>query len=238
MADMTSDSGSGIDATGLALAIDQTLLKPTVGMGEAAVWMESNRGLGFATLCVSPFLVPLAAQRLAGTETQVCSVAGFPLGYSLTESKAEEARHLVGLGCAEVDMVLNIAALLEGEDAFVRDDIRAVVDAVEDASEGAALVKVIFETGFLEEAHITRACKLSVEAGAAYVKTSTGFGPRGASVRDVEIMRETVGPEIGVKAAGGIRDLDAALALIDAGADRIGTSAGAEILAAARQRGL
>lgn len=230
--------GSAIDIAELAASIDQTLLKPTVGHQEAAAWMESNREFGFATLCVSPFLVPLAAQRLAGTGTLVCSVAGFPLGYALTESKAEEARHLVGLGCAEVDMVLNFAALIEGDDTFVRDDVRAVVDSVSDASEGAALVKVILETGYLDEPQIERACSLCVEAGAAFVKTSTGFGPRGASVRDVEIMRAVVGDEVGVKAAGGIRDLDAALELIEAGADRIGTSAGAEILAAARARGL
>lgn len=230
--------GSAIDIAELAASIDQTLLKPTVGHQEAAAWMESNREFGFATLCVSPFLVPLAAQRLAGTGTLVCSVAGFPLGYALTESKAEEARHLVGLGCAEVDMVLNFAALIEGDDTFVRDDVRAVVDSVSDASEGAALVKVILETGYLDEPQIERACSLCVEAGAAFVKTSTGFGPRGASVRDVEVMRAVVGDEVGVKAAGGIRDLDAALELIEAGADRIGTSAGAEILAAARARGL
>lgn len=230
--------GSAIDIAELAASIDQTLLKPTVGHQEAAAWMESNREFGFATLCVSPFLVPLAAQRLAGTGTLVCSVAGFPLGYALTESKTEEARHLVGLGCAEVDMVLNFAALIEGDDTFVRDDVRAVVDSVSDASEGAALVKVILETGYLDEPQIERACSLCVEAGAAFVKTSTGFGPRGASVRDVEIMRAVVGDEVGVKAAGGIRDLDAALELIEAGADRIGTSAGAEILAAARARGL
>lgn len=231
-------NGSAIDIAELAASIDQTLLKPTVGHQEAAAWMESNREFGFATLCVSPFLVPLAAQRLAGTGTLVCSVAGFPLGYALTESKAEEARHLVGLGCAEVDMVLNFAALIEGDDTFVRDDVRAVVDSVSDASEGAALVKVILETGYLDEPQIERACLLCVEAGAAFVKTSTGFGPRGASVRDVEIMRAVVGDEVGVKAAGGIRDLDAALELIEAGADRIGTSAGAEILADARARGL
>lgn len=227
-----------MDEQTLAGYIDQTLLKPTIGFAEAGEWMEANREFGFATLCVSPFLVPLASQRLAGSRTQVCSVAGFPLGYSLTETKAEESVHLVELGCVEVDMVVNVAALLEGEDAFVRDDIKAVVDAVEAISGGEAIVKVILETGFLEESHIERGSVLAVEAGAAFVKTSTGFGPRGASVRDVEIMRAAVGPEIGVKAAGGIRDLDAALSMIDAGATRIGTSAGAEILSQARTRGL
>lgn len=222
----------------LAATMDQTLLKPTVGFAEGALWVEANRDAGFGALCVSPFLVPIAAQRLAGTRTAVCSVAGFPLGYANTESKAEEATHLVQLGCVEVDMVVNFAALLEGEDRFVRDDIHAVVEAVREASEGRAIVKVILETGYLEEEDIVRGCGLAVEAGADFVKTSTGFGPRGASVRDVEIMRATVGPDIGVKAAGGIRDLDTALAMLQAGATRLGTSAGREIIVEASERGL
>lgn len=220
-----------IDTTTLAASMDQTLLKPTVGFGGGAAWIEENRARGFASLCVSPFLVPVAAQRLAGSGTAVCSVAAFPLGYSNTESKVEEATHLVQLGCAEVDMVMNFAALIEGEDAFVEDDIAAVVAAVEQASEGMGLVKVILETAYLDEAQIVRACGLAVKAGADFVKTSTGFGPRGASVRDVELMRQAVGPDIGVKAAGGIRDLATALAMIEAGATRIGTSSGREILA-------
>jgi len=225
-----------VDVPRLAATMDQTLLKPTVGVREAASWMEANRDFGFATLCVSPFLVPIATQVLAGTRTKVCSVVGFPLGYSLTETKAEEAVHLVELGCVEVDMVINFAALCEGEDAFVREDIAAVVTAVDSRSDGSAIVKVILETGHLTEPDIERACRLCVDAGAAFVKTSTGFGPRGASLRDVEVMRATVGPDIGVKAAGGIRDLDTALAMLDAGATRLGTSAGAEILAQAQER--
>ena len=221
-----------MDAQTLAGHIDQTLLKPTVGFGAAAEWMDLNARSGFASLCVSPFLVPLAAQKLAGTKTAVCSVCGFPLGYSMTETKVEEARHLLELGCVEVDMVLNYAALIEGEDEFVGDDIRAVVDAVREGSSGVALVKVIFETGHLSEEQILRACELSVRAGADFVKTSTGFGPRGASVRDVELMREAVGPDVGVKAAGGIRDLDTALAMIEAGASRLGTSSGIELVEA------
>ncbi|MHB1136402.1 MAG: deoxyribose-phosphate aldolase [Coriobacteriia bacterium] len=226
-----------MDRETLARAIDQTLLKPTVGYQGAVGWMDESGDAGFATLCVSPFLVPLASQRLAGTSTLVCSVCGFPLGYSNTESKAEEAAHLVSLGCAEVDMVLNIAALLEGDDAFVRDDIEAVVRTVAEVSNGSAIVKVILETGYLEPSHIERACLLAVEAGAHFVKTSTGFGPRGASIDDVRLMRATVGPEIGVKAAGGIRDLDTALAMLEAGASRIGTSSGLEILEAFLARG-
>ena len=221
----------------LAGAIDQTLLKPTAGFAEASAWMDAVRDAGFATLCVSPFLVPLAAQKLAGTKTLVCSVCGFPLGYSNTETKAAEASVLVGLGCAEVDMVFNIAAFLEGEVTFVEDDIRAVVDAIADASQGRAIVKVIIETGYLTEAEVHSASRVAVAGGARYVKTSTGFGPRGASVRDVQIMREAVGPDIGVKAAGGIRDLDIALEMLDAGASRLGSSSGLEILEALEHRG-
>ncbi len=222
----------------LAASMDQTLLKPTIGFAEGAAWIEANRDMGYASLCVSPFLVPVAAQRLAGTDTAVCSVVAFPLGYAATESKAEEAAHLVQLGCVEIDMVLNFAALLEGNDAFVLDDIAAVVASTSRASGGLALVKVILETCYLSEDDIERGSRLAVEAGADFVKTSTGFGTRGASVRDVEIMRAAVGPDIGIKASGGIRDLDTALAMIEAGATRLGLSAGAEIVAEAVARGL
>lgn len=219
-----------MDAATLAAALDQTLLKPSIGFAAASKWIDGSADHGFATLCISPFLVPVAAQRLAGTRTGVCTVCGFPLGYALTESKAEEARHLVELGAVEVDVVVNIAALLEGEDRYVRDDLAAVAESVQKASNGNALLKVILETGYLEPDDIVRGCKLAVDAGAAFVKTSTGFGPRGASIADVVLMRETVGPDIGVKAAGGIRDLETALAMIEAGANRIGTSSGLEIL--------
>jgi deoxyribose-phosphate aldolase len=192
--------------------------------------MDAQVGLGFATLCVSPFLAPLAAQKLAGSGTAVCSVVGFPFGYCNTETKAEEARLLVELGCAEVDMVMNVAAFLEGEDEFVADDIGAVAAAASDASGGDALLKVIIETGHLDPGEIVRASVLAVEAGADFVKTSTGFGPRGASIEDVELIREAVGMDVGVKAAGGIRDGAAVLAMLEAGATRIGTSSGLEIL--------
>ncbi len=222
-----------VDRDEIAAALDQTLLRPTAGFAEAAEWIDGMRGEGFATLCVSPFLVPLAAQRLAGTATQVCSVCAFPLGYAMTETKAEEAAHLVELGCTEVDVVMNVAAFLEGEHVFVRDDLRAVVDAVRDASDGKAFVKVILETGLLPGGDaIAAASRIAVDAGADFVKTSTGFGPRGASVDDVRAMRAAVGPDVGVKAAGGIRDLPTALAMLEAGATRIGTSSGLEILSA------
>ena len=222
-----------MDAATLASHIDQTLLKPTIGFGEAGEWIEDNRQLGFATLCVSPFLAPLAAQRLYDSPTRICSVAAFPFGYASTLAKADEGARLVELGCSEVDMVINFAALLEGEDGFVQHDIEAVVEAVRQASGGAAIVKVILETGYLQPSDIKRACALAVSAGADYVKTSTGFGPRGASLEDVRTMRAAVGPDFGVKAAGGIRDLSSALAMLEAGADRIGTSAGGAILAEA-----
>jgi deoxyribose-phosphate aldolase len=227
-----------LDVAAIVSAIDQTLLKPTVGLDEGRIWVDENAEHGFAALCVSPFLVPAAAARLAGSSTVVCSVAGFPLGYTLTESKVSEAVDLVKAGCVEVDMVMNFAALIAGDEAYVRRDIAAVVDAVREAGEGAAHVKVILETGHLEEADIERGSVLAAEAGASFVKTSTGFGPRGASVRDVEVMRAAVGDALGVKAAGGIRDLDTALSMLEAGASRIGTSAGAEIAAQARSRGM
>lgn len=214
----------------LAAYIDQTLLKPTAGYQHASAWLETCAMVGFAALCVSPFLVPVAAQRLAGTSTRVCSVCGFPLGFANTESKVEEAAHLVQLGCHEVDMVMNFAAFLEGDDVFVTDDIAAVVRKVAGCSEGTGIVKVILETGYLEPAQIERACHLAAGAGADFVKTSTGFGPRGASVEDVRVMRAAVGDALGVKAAGGIRDLGTALAMIEAGASRVGTSSGIEIL--------
>jgi deoxyribose-phosphate aldolase len=225
-----------MDAVTLAGYIDQTLLKPTIGFAEAAEWIEGSRDAGFASLCVSPFLVPLAAMRLFDSPTRVCSVASFPLGYATTESKADEAKHLVEQGCSEVDMVLNFAALLEGENDFVHHDIEAVVAAVHHASSGSALVKVILETGYLAPDDIERGCRLAVAAGANFVKTSTGFGPRGASVDDIRVMRAAVGPDIGVKASGGIRDLETALALIEAGATRIGCSAGHEIVAEQARR--
>jgi len=175
-------------------------------------------------------VAPIAADRLAGRSTRVCSVVGFPLGYSTCEAKAEEAASLVRRGCSEIDMVLHIGALLEGDEPYVRDDILAVVRATAEASGGDALVKVILETGYLADDDITRACGLAESAGAAFVKTSTGFGPRGASVHDVEVMRAAVGDRLGVKAAGGIRDLETALDMIHAGASRLGTSSGGEIL--------
>jgi deoxyribose-phosphate aldolase len=221
-----------MDARELAGAIDQTLLKPTVGEAQARAWMEAQVDAGFASLCVAPFLVPTAAAVLAGTATRVCTVVAFPLGYALGVSKADEAKRLLAAGAVEIDMVVNIGAVLEGAFDVVETDIARVVETVAAEGPAGSLVKVIMETGYLGSEQITHACKAAVRAGAAFVKTSTGFGPRGASLEDVHLMRAAVGPEIGVKAAGGIRTLTDALAMLTAGASRIGTSAGLEIVSA------
>lgn len=220
-----------MDARTLASMIDQTMLKPTVGDAAGREWIAAQRDAGFATLCVMPALVPAAAAILAGSGTRVCTVVGFPLGYALSASKADEARRLIEAGADEVDMVANIGAEVEGDFASVEDDVAAVAEAVSDASD-TALLKVILETGYLTQGLVRLASLAAVRGGARFVKTSTGFGPRGASIEDVETMRAAVGPDIGVKAAGGVRDLASALAMIDAGASRIGTSAGLELLAA------
>jgi deoxyribose-phosphate aldolase len=224
-----------MDARTLAGMIDQTLLKPTAGGTAGREWIAAQREAGFASLCVMPSLVPVAAAMLEGTGTKVCTVVAFPLGYALSASKADEARRLVEAGAEEIDMVANIGAELEGDTVAVEEDVAAVAEAVADAS-GSAILKVILETGYLTPALILLASEAAVRGGAQFVKTSTGFGPRGASVDDLRTMRAAVGPNVGVKAAGGIRDLAAALEMIEAGASRIGTSAGLEIIAALATR--
>ena len=214
----------------LAAMIDQTLLKPTVSLDDGGAWLREQRDIGFASVCVTPRLVTEAVRVMRRTDTVVCAVVGFPLGYDTAETKAFEAAQLVAEGASEIDMVLPIGDLLFEEDALVLDDITRVVEAVRGASDGTGIVKVILETGYLLEADIRRGCRLAERAGADFVKTSTGFGPRGASVEDVRIMREAVGERLGVKAAGGIRTTADALAMIEAGASRIGTSAGATLL--------
>lgn len=220
-----------MDARTLASMIDQTLLKPTAGDAAGREWIAAQKDAGFASMCVMPSLVPIASAMLEGTATRVCTVVAFPLGYALSASKADEARRLIEAGAEEVDMVINIGAVLERDFRAAERDVQAVAEAVADASD-AALLKVILETGYLTPELVIPACEAAVRGGAGFVKTSTGFGPRGASLEDVRLMRATVGPEIGVKAAGGIRDLTTALEMIEAGASRIGTSAGLEIVAA------
>jgi deoxyribose-phosphate aldolase len=186
---------------------------------------------GFASVCVNSCWVPLVAAELAGTPVKVCTVVGFPLGASATEVKVAEAAYALRCGAQEIDMVINIGALASGDIATVGSDISAVVEV---CHRGGALVKAILETALLTDDQKVMACKLARNAGVDFVKTSTGFGPGGATVADVRLMREAVGPSIGVKASGGVRTLEDLQAMVAAGATRIGTSAGVRLVAAAR----
>jgi deoxyribose-phosphate aldolase len=211
----------------LAGTIDHTLLKPQARESEIRTLCGEARANHFASVCVNPYWVQLCASLLSGAGVEVCSVIGFPLGATTSTAKAFEAGEAVRHGATEVDMVVNVGALKDKNYAAVHDDIRSVVQSVE----GGACVKVILETALLEDEEKVAACALAKEAGAHYVKTSTGFGGGGATVADVALMRGVVGAEIGVKASGGIRDRKTAEAMIKAGANRLGASAGVKILA-------
>ena len=211
----------------LAKSIDHTLLKPDASSKQIEKLCSEAKQYGFASVCVNPCWVPLCSEMLKGSQVKVCTVIGFPLGSTSTESKAAEAEIAVRQGADELDMVINVGRLLEGDDAFVLKDIQAVVHA----AQGRA-VKVIIEICYLNDAKIIRACQLSKEAGAEFVKTSTGFGTGGATEDAVKLMRNTVGPGMGIKAAGGIRNRQDALKMINAGATRIGASAGIAIVEA------
>ncbi|WP_374711641.1 deoxyribose-phosphate aldolase [Symbiobacterium terraclitae] len=211
----------------LAKLIDHTLLKPDATEAQIRTLCAEAREHAFMSVCVNPHWVPLCRDLLSGTDVLVCTVIGFPLGMNRSEIKAVEAEDAVARGAREVDMVINIGALKSGQHGVVLSDIRAVVEAVS----GEARVKVIIETGLLTDEEKVTACRLAQEAGADFVKTSTGFGHGGATVADVALMRRTVGPAMGVKASGGVRDLATALAMVEAGANRIGASAGVAILA-------
>jgi deoxyribose-phosphate aldolase len=214
----------------LARYIDHTLLKPEATVTEIDRLCAEAAEFGFAAVCVNPTWVHRCADNLRGTEVGVASVIGFPFGASTTEVKAMEARRAIRDGAREIDMVINIGALKSGMRDAVREDIARVSDACREAG---AINKVIIETALLTDEEKVIACRLIQEAGAAFVKTSTGFHPRGgATAPDVRLLRATVGPAFGVKAAGGIRTLQDVLAMLEAGANRIGTSASAAILAA------
>lgn len=208
----------------LASYIDHTLLKPTASQAEIKKLCQEALSYNFASVCVNPVHVPPAARLLQGSSVKVCTVIGFPLGATTTLSKVFEARDAVAGGAEEIDMVLNVGSLLEGDYAKVYSDIKAVREAV------PGLLKVILETCYLSKEQIVRGCILSKLAGADFVKTSTGFGTGGATVEDVKLMREVVGEDVGVKASGGIRDYETAMAMINAGASRIGASAGIAIV--------
>ena len=214
-------------ATDVAKYIDHTLLKPEATRAEIEKLCQEARDFGFASVCVNPTWVKECAYALYGSSVRVCTVVGFPLGATLADVKAYETRRAIFDGASEIDMVLNIGALKSGDDETVRRDIHAVVEAAHDA---CAIVKVILETALLTDEEKVRASKLAKEAGADFVKTSTGFSKGGATVADIELMRRTVGDELGVKAAGGVKDLTAAREMIAAGATRIGASAGVKIV--------
>jgi len=211
----------------LAKMIDSTLLKPTATKDDIAKLCTEARRYGFGCVCVNPVYVSLAARLLKGTEVKVCSTVGFPFGSILSEVKAFEARRTVENGAREVDMVVNLCALKSGDLETVKRDIEMVVDVKSLCSD--LIVKVIIETDYLTSEEKVTACRLAKEAGADFVKTSTGL-VGGATVEDVRLMRATVGADMGVKAAGGIRTLKDALAMIEAGANRIGTSTAVAII--------
>ncbi|KAA0549360.1 deoxyribose-phosphate aldolase [Bacillus sp. BGMRC 2118] len=210
----------------VAKMIDHTLLKADATLSEIEKLCAEAREYNFASVCVNPTWVKTAAEQLKGSGVDTCTVIGFPLGATTSATKAFETTNAIENGATEVDMVINIGALKDKKDDVVEADIRAVVEA----AKGKALVKVIIETALLTEEEKVRACKLSVSAGADFVKTSTGFSTGGATLADIKLMRETVGPDIGVKASGGVRDAEAAFGLIDAGATRIGASSGIAIV--------
>lgn len=210
----------------IARMIDHTLLKPDAVTSEIEALCKEARVYDFASVCVNPCWVKLCAELLKDSEVKVCTVIGFPLGAASPETKAFETRQAIADGAGEVDMVINIGALKDRDTGTVEYDIRAVTDA----ADGKALVKVIIETSLLTDEEKRLACELAVKAGADFVKTSTGFSGGGATVQDIKLMREAVGPDIGVKASGGVRDKESALAMVEAGATRIGASAGVSIV--------
>lgn len=211
----------------LAGYIDHTLLKPDATRSEIEKLCREALQFQFATVCINPYWVRLAARMLQGSNVKVCSVTGFPLGAAAADVKAFEARRAIFDGAREVDMVINVGALKSGEDEIVREDIRQVTDA---CHEFDTICKVILETAYLTDEEKIKACTIAKEVGADFVKTSTGFGPGGATAEDVALMRRVVGPRMGVKAAGGIRDTAATRKMLEAGATRIGASAGVKIV--------
>jgi deoxyribose-phosphate aldolase len=224
-------------APSIASLIDHTLLRPEATRADILQLCREARDYNFASVCVNAYWVPIAAAELAGSPVLVCTVVGFPLGATSTEAKVCETEAALVAGAQEIDMVQNIGALLDkdalrgGDRQAVQQDIEAVVKA---AHRRNSIVKVILETALLDDDQKTAACLLAKAAGADFVKTSTGFGPSGATVHDVELMRRTVGPAMGVKASGGIRTLDDLNKMVAAGATRIGSSSGVKIVEAAR----
>jgi deoxyribose-phosphate aldolase len=210
----------------LAGLIDHTLLKPEATQPQIEALCGEAVEYGFAAVCVSGTWVPLAVSAVSGSPVKVACVAGFPLGAASTAAKVCEAEDSAANGAAEVDVVMNVGALRSGRSPEVEADLFQVVQAVQ----GRSIVKVILECALLNDAEKVHACQLAESAGAAFVKTSTGFGPGGATVEDVALLRRSVGPDTGVKASGGIRTREAAMAMVAAGATRLGTSSSVAIV--------
>lgn len=206
--------------------IDHTILKADATQADVTRIIEEAKEYDFFSVCINPCWVPFAKEQLEGSSVSICTVIGFPLGANTTEVKAYEAKDAISNGAVEVDMVINVGALKSQQYKKVLNDIQAVVEV----AKRQALVKVIIETALLTEEEKVKACELAKEAGADFVKTSTGFSTGGATIEDIRLMRETVGPKMGVKASGGIHNAEQAQAMLDAGATRIGTSAGVAIM--------
>jgi deoxyribose-phosphate aldolase len=211
----------------IARLIDHTLLKPEASREDIQRLCEEAIDYGFVSVCVNPWNVSQAAELLRGTEVRVCAVVGFPLGATLPIVKEFEAGEALKAGAKEIDMVINVGALKSGQEALAEADIRGVADA---SHRAGALCKVILETALLTREEKVRGALLAKKAGADFVKTSTGFGPGGATVEDVRLIRETVGSGTGIKAAGGVRTLEEVRKMVEAGATRIGTSSGVKII--------
>ena len=217
----------------IASYIDHTILKPNATTDEVIKLCDEAKQYSFASVCVNPTQIALVANELKGTDVKACVVVGFPLGANTTAIKAAETIDVIALGAQEVDMVINIGAAKEGNWTLVESDIKGVVDA----ASGNAIVKVIIETCLLTDDEKVKACTLAKKSKADFVKTSTGFSTGGATVEDIALMRKTVGPDMGVKASGGVRDYATAEAMINAGATRIGASAGIAIVEGGRRCG-
>jgi deoxyribose-phosphate aldolase len=224
-----SDMLTKIDPN-IASVIDHTILKPDATREDVRKVCVEARKYGFASVCVNPYWVPLVRRELAGTQVKVCTVVGFPLGATSTEAKVAETAAALRSGAQEIDMVINVGALRSAEFDVVRCDVEQVVET---SHRAGAIVKVILENALLSDEQKAEACRICRQAGADFVKTSTGFGPSGATAHDVALMRSTVGPSMGIKAAGGIRTLQDLQTMTAAGATRIGASASVKIVEAA-----
>jgi deoxyribose-phosphate aldolase len=206
--------------------IDHTILKPDAKKDEIQALCQEAKEFGFYAVCVNPYYVSLCKDLLEGSKVKIATVIGFPLGANTSDIKALETKKAIDDGADEIDMVINIGALKDGDYGVVRDDIKAVVEAAKDR----ARVKVIIETSLLTDDEKIKACELSLEAGADFVKTSTGFSTGGATVEDVKLMKSVVKDKMEIKASGGVRDFETARKMIEAGARRIGTSSGVKIV--------